>query len=145
MEMIFKIIETLHLILHVVPLLFRQTVQANCNDATLEKVAQWLYEKCDIIINDKVALQTTIGTKKLSMSAESWPGNVFREVMDCYPEIMKMTIPEWEGKQRGLHQRCSDIWTNFTHLAALISGGCDPNQAAWAPHKTRGPDIGYID
>ena len=54
--------------------------------------------------------------------------------MDWYPEILKIAIPDWEGKQRGLHQHCSDIWTNFTHLAALIRGGCDPNQAAWAVH-----------
>jgi hypothetical protein len=32
--------DTLHLILRVVPLLFRQSVQANVNDKTLEKVAQ---------------------------------------------------------------------------------------------------------
>jgi hypothetical protein len=50
-------IDTLHLIiLRVDSLPFLRTVQANCNDATQEKGAQWLYEKCDIIINDKVAL-----------------------------------------------------------------------------------------
>jgi hypothetical protein len=67
------IMDTLHRIIRVVPLLFRQTAQANVNDKTLEKVAQWLYDKCDIVISDKVALQTDTGTKKLSMSAESWP------------------------------------------------------------------------
>ena len=86
--------DTLHLILRVVPLLFRQIVQANVNDTTLEKVAEWLYDKCDIIISDKVALQTDTGTKKLSMSAKSWPWNVCREIMDWYPDIMKMAIPE---------------------------------------------------
>jgi hypothetical protein len=128
------IMDTLHLILRVVPLLFRQTVQANVNDKTLEKVAQWLYDKCDIIISDKVALQTDTGTKKLSMSAESWPRNVCREVMDWYPEILKMAIPQWEGKDKGLYQRCSDAWTNFAYLAALISDGCEPNVVAWDAH-----------
>ena len=128
------IIDTLHLVLRVVPLLFRQTVQANVNDKTLETVAQWLYEKCDIIISDKVALQTDTGTKKLSMSAESWPGNVCREVMDWYPEILKMAIPKWEGKDKGIYKRCSDVWTDFTHLAAVISGGCEPNVTAWQNH-----------
>jgi hypothetical protein len=79
------IMDTLHLILRVVSLLLRQIVQANVNDKTLKKVAQWLYDKCELIISDKVALQTDTGTKKLRMSAESWPGNVCREVMDCYP------------------------------------------------------------
>lgn len=82
------IIDTLHLVLRVVPLLFRQTVQANVNDKVLEKVAQWLYDKCDIIISDKVALQTDTGTKKLSMTAKAWPGNVCREIKDWYPEIL---------------------------------------------------------
>jgi hypothetical protein len=110
--------------------MFRQTVQANVNDKTLEKIAQWLYDKCDIIISDKVALQTDTGTKKLSMSTESWPGNVCREIMGWYPTFLKMTIPEWEGKDTGLYQRCSDTWTNFTYLAALINNGCEPNNMA---------------
>ena len=62
------IIDILHLVLRVVPLLFRHTVQANVNDKTLEKVAEWLYNKCDIIISGKVALQTDTCTKKLSMT-----------------------------------------------------------------------------
>ena len=86
-------IDTLHLVLRVVPLLFRHIVQANVNDKTLEKVAQWLYNKCDIIISDNVALQTDTGTKKLSMTAEAWPWNVCREIMDWYPEILEMAIP----------------------------------------------------
>jgi hypothetical protein len=65
------------------------------------------------------------------MPAKSWPRNVCREVMDGYPEILQMTIPKWEGKDAGLYQRCSDVWTDFTHLAALISGGCEPNFEAW--------------
>ena len=55
------IIDVLHLILGIAPLLFRQTIQANVTAATMQKVA------------------------KLSMSAESWPGNVCREIMDWYP------------------------------------------------------------
>ncbi len=43
-----------------------------------------MYDKCDIIINDKVTLQADTGTKKLSMFAESWSRNVCREVMDWY-------------------------------------------------------------
>jgi hypothetical protein len=114
--------------------LFNIDVRANVNDKTLEKLAQWLYDKCDIIIGDKVALQTDTGTKKLSMSAESWPRNVCREIMDWYPNILKMAIPEWEGKDTGLYQRCSDAWTNFTYLAALISNGCEPHEAGWEVH-----------
>jgi hypothetical protein len=70
------IIDTLHLVLRVVPLLFRRSVQAHVNAKVLDKATQWLYDKCAIIINDKVALQTNIGTKKLSMTAVAWPGNV---------------------------------------------------------------------
>jgi len=95
--------DTLHLILRVISLLFRQTVQANINNKTLEKVAQWLYNKCDITISDKVALQTDTGTKKMSMFAESWPGNDCREVMNWYPAILKMAISQWDGKDKGLY------------------------------------------
>ncbi len=49
------ILDAIHLILRVVPLLFRQTIQANVNKSTMEKVAQWIYEKCDVIISDQVA------------------------------------------------------------------------------------------
>ena len=74
------IIDAHHLILRVVPLLFRQTIQANINKATIEKVAQWIYDKCDVILSDQVALQTDTGLKKLSMSAESWLDNICREL-----------------------------------------------------------------
>ena len=50
--------------------------------------------------------------------------------MDWYPEILKMAIPKMEGKDKGLYERCSDAWTDFTHLAALISNGCEPNVTA---------------
>ena len=100
----------------------------------MEKVAQWVYEKCDLIINDQVALQTDTGIKKLNMSAESWPSNVCREIMDCYPEILKEAIPDWDGENKELHQRCSDAWLNFTWLADLISMGCNINVEAWDAH-----------
>ena len=134
--------DTLHLILRVVPLLFRQTFQANVNDKTLEKVAQWLYGKCDIIISDKVVLQTDTGTKRLSMFVESWSGNVCRDIMDWYPDIIKIAIPEWEGKDKGLYQWCSDDWTIFTYLANLISSGCEPNEAVWEAHALEMDAVG---
>jgi hypothetical protein len=73
---------SVHLVLRVCPLLFRPIVQAKVNDKVLETVAQWLDEKCDIIISKNVALQADKGTMKLSMLAELWPRNVCREVMD---------------------------------------------------------------
>ena len=68
-------------------------MHTNVNKATIEKVAQWVYEKCDVIISDQAVLQTEIGIKKLSMSAESWSGNVCWEIMDSYPEILNEAIP----------------------------------------------------
>ena len=85
-----------------------------------------MYDKCDIIISDKVPIQT----KKLSMFAMSWPRNVCRGIMDGYPEILKMEIPRWEDKDKGLYQWCSDAWTNFAYLAVFISNGCEPNAGA---------------
>ncbi len=93
----------------------------------MEKVAQWLYDKCDVIISDKVALQTDTITKKLSMSAEAWPDNVCREIMDWYPDILEMVIPAWKRKGKGLHTRCSEAWSSFMFLAASLSAGCVPN------------------
>ncbi len=45
-----------------------------------------------------------------------------------------MAIPKWEEKDAGLYKRCSDVWTDFTHLAAVISGGCEPNVTACPDH-----------
>ncbi len=44
-----------------------------------------------------------------------------------------MAIPQWEGKDTGFYQRCSDAWTNLTYLAVLTNG-CEPNEAAWELH-----------
>ena len=76
------IIYALHLILRVVPFLFRQTIQANGNKATMEMAALWIYDKCVVIISDLDALQTVTSLKKLCMSVESCHGNVCREIMD---------------------------------------------------------------
>ena len=62
----------------------------------MKKVAQWIYEKCDVIISDHVTLQTDTGIKNLTVSAESWLGTVSWEIMDRYPEILKEAIPDWD-------------------------------------------------
>jgi hypothetical protein len=54
--------------------------------------------------------------------------------MDWYPEILKMAIPDWEGKDKGVHKRCLHAWPNFSFLAVLISDGCDGKESAWAAH-----------
>ncbi len=54
--------------------------------------------------------------------------------MDWYPENLKEAIPDWDGKNKELHQRCSNAWLNFTWLATLISKECDRNVEAWAAH-----------
>jgi len=45
-----------------------------------------------------------------------------------------MAIPQWEVNDKGLDQRCSDAWTNFFYLEALMSNGCEPNEATWELH-----------
>ena len=80
-DVLHYIIDVLHLILRTVPQIFRQTVQANCDPGALGDVAQWCFDVLDIVISDSVALQTKTGEKKLSVSAESWPGETCRKLL----------------------------------------------------------------
>jgi hypothetical protein len=54
--------------------------------------------------------------------------------MDGYPVILKRAIPAWKGKDKGLHKRCLDAWTNFSFLVILNSDGCEGNDTTWAAH-----------
>ena len=45
-----------------------------------------------------------------------------------------MNIPTWKGKDKGLHQRCSEPWSSFMYLGALLSPGCEPIVKAWEAH-----------
>ena len=54
--------------------------------------------------------------------------------MDKYPEILEMVIPSWKGKDKGLHKRCSEAWSSFMYLGALLNAGCELNVKAWEAH-----------
>lgn len=136
------VMDSLHLILRSVPILFRQTISANCNKQALEKVAQWVYDNCDVIISSDVALQTDTGTKKLSMSSETWPGHTCRVMMDHFEEMLQLAIPKWTGIQQGLYNKCIDAWETFYHLSDTITRGCGSSADAWQQYADTLDSIG---
>ena len=124
----------LHMVLRSVPIIFRQTLSANCTKETMAKVAQWMYDHCDIIISDEVALQTDTGTKKLKMSAESWPGKTCRKLLDNFDYILKEAMPLWASSQQTLYTRCYNVWHKFYFLTGLVSDGCGPDPDSREAH-----------
>ena len=124
-EPFYYILDSLHLVLRLVPMIYRQTIAANCNKKAMERVAGWCLAELDLLISSDAALQTDTGVKHLSMSAESWPGSTCRQLLDHFPELLKIAIPEWEGSQAAIYSRCYAVWENFFYLASLISDGCD--------------------
>jgi len=42
--------------------------------------------------------------------------------------------PKVGGKGQGSIQALLGLWTDSTHLAAVINGGCEPNVTAWQNH-----------
>ena len=122
------IMDTLHNVLRVVPVIYRQTVSANLDKKGLEKVAQWVYEQCKVIISSDVALQTPTGYKKLNMSSETWPGSVCWQLLDHHVEILQMTFPRWETDQATLYHKCLKLWQTFLHFVTLIGAGCEDDE-----------------
>ena len=135
-DMGFYILDVLHLILRMVPQLFRQTVQANCDPGALSVVAQWCSDDLDIIISDTVALQTSTGEKKLSVSAETWPGETCRKLLDNYETVLKLAIPTWETTHALEYGKCYTTWSCFFYVVTLIGEGCAQDAAARAQHGT---------
>ena len=124
----------LHMVLRSIPIIFRQTLSANCTKETMAKVAQWIYDQCDIIISDDVALQTDTGTKKLKMSAQSWPGKTCRKLLDNFDNILKEAIPKWASTQKAVYKRCYNVWHKFYFLTGLVSDGCGPDPESREAH-----------
>ena len=119
------IMDTLHNVLRVVPIIWRATVAANCTKDSLSNVANWVYETCKVIISSDVALQTPTGTKKLNMDAETWPGEVCQELLTNHEKILQMVFPGWEASQKVMYSRCLHVWQQFYYLTAVIGDGCE--------------------
>ena len=124
------VIDVLHLVLRLVPQIFRQTVQQNTGKEQLQAVAQWCYENLDVVISDKVYLQTTTGMKQLSVSAESWPGKTCRRLMDSYRDVLKIALPNYDTTDQPLYGVCCRAWSCFYYLTALVTDGCSDDLAA---------------
>ncbi len=43
-------------------------------------------------------------------------------------------IIDWDGENKNLHNRCSDVGLDFTWLSSFINKGCDEKAQAWATH-----------
>ena len=126
------IVDTLHNVLRVVPVIYRQTIAANVDKEGLEKIAQWIYDKLKVIVSSDVALQTPTGTKKLNMSSETWPGSVCWELLTHHEEILKLALPRWAADQKNLYEKCLDLWQKFLYFVLLINEGCEDDDDSTA-------------
>jgi hypothetical protein len=55
-SVMYYIADILHNLLRVVPQIFLQTVQDNCDEEQLKQVGQWCYENSSLIISNDIYL-----------------------------------------------------------------------------------------
>jgi hypothetical protein len=135
------VMDSLHLILRSVPILFLQAISTTCNKQALEKVARWVYDNCDVIIGSDVALHTDTCTKKLSM-LETWPRHTCIVMLDHFEEILQLAIPKWTRIHKGHYNKCMDAWETFYHLSNTITRGCGSSAEAWQQYADTLDSIG---
>lgn len=123
-ETSFYIIDVLHLVLRVVPAIFRQTVATNCDKVKMDRLAQHMRDVHDIIISSD-PLQSQTGKKMIHVAASSWDGKTCRKMLDHYDEMLEIAIPENAGRDKQLHQRCTQAWDAMWVLMHLIAEGCN--------------------
>ena len=118
------IIDVLHVILRIVPAIYRVTVSAHIDSTECQSLAQWIFHTHRVVVASNTAVQSATG-KEGNVGNECWPGNVCNKLLDIYPEVLVQ-----------VHQRDSeiytvneDVWDSFWEFQAELVKGCDDNDA----------------
>lgn len=118
------VIDILHLVLRVVPAIFRQTVAVNCDKQTMQKLAEYMRDEHGIVISSE-ALQSQTGKKTIQVAASSWDGKTCRKMLDHYEEMLQIAVPHHNGRDMELYHRCVELWDAMWVLMHIIAEGCN--------------------
>eukprot|EP00873_Tetraselmis_striata_P013373 jgi/Tetstr1/433637/TSEL_000008.t1 len=137
------IVDILHLMLRVVPQIFKFTVSKHCDAAKQLELVKWVEEHLKVKLSSSKAGQSATGKAKIDLSAESWPGETCQVLMDNYVAILQKAIPLWRSRHKHLYINAKKVWDLFFELYYMVTHGCDDkDEAAVQQHATEVEEVG---
>lgn len=140
-EPIDYVIDVLHVMLRIVPALFKWTVGKHLSPKGMEDVANWFREQCDKIIGNCTAVQSGTG-REASLSSASWPGETCVAVLDMHEELLEKAWGLLKRTGCPAHVKGKAAWKAFMNWNYEVSRGCDDGQHAKDAHADRLETLG---
>ena len=131
------VIDTLHIELRIITVLWKFTVSARCRDAAhLADICQWVFDTQRILISKSTAVQNSRGVVN-TIGTESWHGRTCRRILIIHEDVLR------EVSNRGTHDDSSQdihlqLWQEFINwLAELKYGLLIDTPDHWDSHADR--------
>ena len=123
------IIDVLHVVLRVVPAIYRATVSAHVDSAECQSIAQWIFDVHGVVVSGSTSVQSATG-RQAAIGTECWPGAVCQKLMIIYPEVLAQVHDNQSdiGKENGLF--AEEVWDAFFLFNEEMVSGCDDNDPA---------------
>ena len=113
------IIDVLHVVLRIVPAIYRATVSAHIDKTQCADISQWIFDVHRVIVSASTAVQSATGQEG-SVGNECWPGRVCDKLMTIYEDVLDM-VHEVGGQT---HQECMKVWDAFFLFNEELVKGC---------------------
>ena len=114
------IIDALHVVLRVVPAIYRATVSAHVDSAECESISQWIFDVHRIIVSSKTAVQSATG-KEATVGTECWHGAVCEKMLQIYPDVLDQVHSQ--NAENKKHMVAA--WDAFLEWLDELHKGCD--------------------
>eukprot|EP00873_Tetraselmis_striata_P010269 jgi/Tetstr1/430533/TSEL_020331.t1 len=119
------VVDILHLMLRAIPQIFKFTVSKDCDAAKLEQLVLWIEKQLKVELTNNKPGQSKTCTRKIDLSAKSWPGDTCQRLLDNFVDILRRPIPLRHGRDMWSYQDALKVWTVFFCLNYIVTHGCD--------------------
>eukprot|EP00873_Tetraselmis_striata_P009149 jgi/Tetstr1/429413/TSEL_019323.t1 len=139
------LVDILHLMLRVIMQSFEFTVSKHCCDAAkLEQLVLRIEKQLKLKLTKNKPGQSKTSTRKIDLSAESWPGDTCQVPLDSFVDILRRAIPLWQGRGMRSYHDAVKVWEVFFCLNYSVTHGCyDKDPAAVLAHAHEVEALGY--
>lgn len=116
------VIDTLHIELRIIPVLWKVTVSSRGRDAShLADICQWVFDTRRIIISKSTAVQNSRGIVN-TIGTESWPGRTCRRFLTIHEEVFR-EVSRWGTHYTSSQDIHLEIWQEFVNWLAELKYG----------------------
>jgi hypothetical protein len=112
--------DVLHVMLRVIPAVYKWTVGAHCDATKVQEVQAWFLTDSGHLIGKNNVVQSATCGVTVSLSNEFWPGATCVALMDRYDKILGILFE----KESPEYNRVAEAWQAFLRWYYEIGKGC---------------------